>query len=189
MTEADVRRIAKEVVREVLREDRGGHRASASASDSEPTVARHPKAAKVPKAASQPSEVASAPARKSRASTKSAAISHGSLDAITAWWPAASTTSTDHLNLVYAGEAASEKAVVLMFASELGDATAAGSNIEVLNAKGKPASGGWSAGTNPRLLVFRGVTPGRYTVILKPTLADAAGKTLATELHGPVYVH
>jgi hypothetical protein len=34
--------------------------------------------------------------------------------------------------------------------------------------------------------VFKVANPGRYTVILRPQLADAEGRTLGTLLRGPV---
>jgi hypothetical protein len=109
-------------------------------------------------------------------------------DAITAWWPATDKQQADRLNLVYAGEAAFEKAVVLMFDSPV-DAAAASSNLELYDASGNAVSGSWSSGGNPRMVVFKDVKPGRYTVVLKPELADASGKTLSSGLHGPVYVN
>lgn len=180
LSDADVQRIAAEVARKIQRSNR---RAAAPAAE---TASAEPAAAKPKKAAAKPAAAATSTAA---APSGSVSAQKGSLDTISAWWPAASKVSSDRLSLVYAGEAASEKAVVLMFASDLGDAATAGSNITVLDDKGAPAGGTWSAGGNPRLLVYRGVKPGRYTVILKPTLADASGKTLGGELHGPVYVH
>ena len=144
------------------------------AASSEPPAPRKPKASK-PASIATPKAAAKAPGVGS--------------DAVSSWWPKAGTQSADRLSLVYAGEAASEKAIVLMFGSTFSDAAAAGSQIKLVDAKGASPSGTWELGRNPRLLVFKGVTPGRYTVILKPTLADAAGKTLGTELVGPVYVH
>lgn len=145
-----------------------------AAASGEPPAPRKPKAPK-PASIATPKAAAKAPGVGS--------------DAVSSWWPKAGTQSADRLSLVYAGEAASEKAVVLMFGSTFSDAAAAGSQIKLVDAKGASPSGTWELGRNPRLLVFKGVTPGRYTVILKPTLADAAGKTLGTELVGPVYVH
>lgn len=188
LSEADVRRIAAEVARQIVREERGSRRAAAApATSGEAAPARAPRKPRSPSSGGATATAANAPTTASKPSAGKRAPG-AATDSITAWWPATASASGDHLSLVYAGEAASEKAVVLMFNNPVSDA-AAGSAISVLNAKGAPAGGSWSNGTNPRLLVYRGVTPGRYTVILKPTLADAGGKTLASELHGPVYVH
>jgi hypothetical protein len=48
------------------------------------------------------------------------------------------------------------------------------------------AAGEWEVGKTPRLAVFKSVDPGRYTVILRPQLADAEGRTLGSLLRGPV---
>jgi hypothetical protein len=108
------------------------------------------------------------------------------LDAISSWWTPVAKQSTDHLNLVYAGEAAFDKAIVLLFSSDM-DA-GAGSHIDVLDASGKTVSGTWEVGSNPHMLIFK-TAPGRYTIALRSDLVDAHGKALDDALHGPVYVH
>lgn len=193
LTEADVRRIATEAAREVLREHhaKGGSAAAATAAA---PAAKPKKAAKAPveTAAAAPAAAKPKSGKAAKSSAQSASgtttVRSGSLDTITSWWPAASTQNADHLNLVYAGEAAADKAVVLLFASDM-DATAASSNIRLLDFHGKTAGGAWASGDNRRMLVFKGLKPGRYTVILEPTLADAGGKALGAPLHGPVYIH
>ena len=144
-----------------------------------------PKAAQV--AAAEPS---SAPAPRAPKAAKAAAaptrtIGNGQ-DVISAWWK--KQPSSDRLNLVYAGEASSEKAVVLMFDNAV-DGAAADSQIKLVNAKGDVQSGSWTSGGNPRLIAFKGVPAGRYTVIVAPAMADTSGKTVGSELVGPVYVH
>lgn len=149
---------------------------------------KHPK----PEAAIAPAETASAakPAEKQHTASiqSDKARLGGKTDAISAWWTTVDKQDSSHLNLVYAGEAAFEKAVVLLFSDSVDAST--GSHIQVLNREGAAASGHWEVGTqNPRMLVFR-TKPGRYTVILSPGVAGAGGgKTLGTALHGPVYVH
>ncbi len=128
----------------------------------------------------------------SRVKTKKAKDMPGDLpasDAISAWWPVTGKQPADHLNLVYAGESASEKAAVLLFDNPV-DGASAGSHLQLFSADGKEVTGSWeSSSSNPRMLTFKGLSPGRYTVVLAPELADASGKTLGTGLHGPVYVH
>ncbi len=167
--------------------------ASASAPEPEPPAPASSSAdAASPVATESPKPVVAAsvskPAKPKARRTAKGSSSPGS-DVISSWWPATDKQTADKLNVVYAGEAATEKSVVLMFSSAMGDPAAAGRNIQLLSARGGAVNGAWTAGNNPRLLVFKGVKPGRYTVILKPELADAGGKALGSELHGPVYVH
>lgn len=111
------------------------------------------------------------------------------MDAVSVWWPAVSKQSDSQLNLLYAGEAATEKAAVLLFSDNIGSAATAASHIQILDSHGKPADGHWDVSPqNARMLVFVAST-GRYTVILAAELAGLSGKTLGTELHGPVYIH
>ncbi|MDI3259655.1 MAG: hypothetical protein QJR02_08165 [Sinobacteraceae bacterium] len=141
--------------------------------------------------ASKPDAVASAaPASATpKSAARTGAQNLPATDAISAWWPVVDKRSPDRLNLVYAGEAAFEKAVVLLFDQDIGNPTLAGSHIQVLDDRGQPVSGTWeSSPSNPRMLIFK-TRPGRYTLILSASLADAQGKTLGSELHGPVYVH
>lgn len=198
LSEADVRRIAGEAARQAVREALAGREGTAPraaksrpAADVETAAApASPAPAAHPAAATPVAKAESGPAVRNETTARNAPVKggHAAVDVISSWWPAADKQSADALNLVYAGEAASEKSVVLLFGSEL-DAAGAGSHIQLLDAKGAPASGPWVAGGNPRILVHKDVKPGRYTVILMPDLADSAGKTLGHELHGPVYVH
>ena len=178
--------------------------ASAPAPAAEPAAAAPAPAetAAAPEAApaSEPAAPAeAAPAKKSKhtsvaasdASAKPAKSHAGqqSMDVISVWWPTVDKQSDSQLNLLYAGEAASEKAAALLFSDNIGNAATASSHIQILNSHGKPASGQWQVSPqNARLLLFK-TTPGRYTVILAPDLAGLSGKTLGTGLHGPVYVH
>ncbi len=202
LTEDEARRIAANVASEVAsRVAAEGAAPAAEAAPSEPEPATEPEAVAepaieepAPAPAPAPAKVASAPkAAKSAASTTPAAASskapNGKLgngqDVISAWWQRA--PSSDHLNLVYVGEASTEKAVVLLFDNAV-DAAAAGSQIKLLDAKGASPAGSWTNGSNPRLIAFKGVAAGRYTVIVSPGLADTGGKTVGAELVGPVYV-
>ena len=145
-------------------------------------------------AAAPPAPKKSKHAASAVASTSTAPATAGSrhagqesLDAISVWWPAVGQQKDSQLNLLYAGEAAFDKAAVLLFSDNIGDAAA--SHIQILDDHGKPAAGHWRVSPqNSRMLIFK-TRPGRYTLVLAPDLAGQSGKTLGTGLHGPVYVH
>ncbi|MCX7071969.1 MAG: hypothetical protein NTW01_13380 [Gammaproteobacteria bacterium] len=199
LTEDEARRIAANVASEVAsRVAAEGAAPAAEAAPSEPEPASEPEEVAEPAVeapAPAPAKIASAPkaAAKPAASAAPAAAStkapSGKLgngqDVISAWWQRA--PSSDHLNLVYVGEASTEKAVVLLFDNAV-DAAAAGSQIKLIDAKGASPAGSWTNGSNPRLIAFKGIAAGRYTVIVSPGLADTGGKTVGAELVGPVYV-
>lgn len=190
LSEEEARKIAENVASEVASRVAGE---SAAPAASEPAPAPAPKAAKpAPKsevAAAAPASDAPKAASKPAAKRPVARPKTGNgSDVISSWWSKTGTQSSSNLSLVYAGEASSEKAVVLMFNNAV-DPTAASTHIKLVDSRGKTPTGSWSAGNNPRVLAFKGVSPGRYTVILRPELPDSSGKTLGDELVGPVYVH
>lgn len=192
LSEEEARKIAENVASEVATRVAGE---SAAPAASEPAPAPAPKAAKS-KSAPKPEVAAAAPTSDAPKAASSPATKrpvtrpktgNGS-DVISSWWSKTGTQASSNLSLVYAGEASSEKAVVLMFNNPV-DPTAASTHIKLVDSRGKTPTGSWSAGNNPRVLAFKGVSPGRYTVILRPELPDSSGKTLGDELVGPVYVH
>jgi len=151
-----------------------------------------PKTVKAP--AAKPAPVQSAavePAHSASAATSAKKPKTSTDDAITAWWAPNGQPASGQLGLSFAGEAASERAVALLFTAPFNDAAAAAasSHIEVLNAAGKPVGGRWMLAPNPRMLVLRVAARGRYTVIVDASVADAQGSKLAAAVHGPVYVH
>lgn len=107
------------------------------------------------------------------------------LGALTPWWKEGVDRDFD---VQYVGQVANEQALVIRFSQDVADAQSAARNIQVLDAKGVAAQGEWTQGANPYVLVYRGVTPGRYTVRIEPTLASASGAQLGSALQGPVYV-
>jgi hypothetical protein len=215
---ADVgRKVATQVAQSAIQQQetqtQTAQAASASAASPAPAAPSPPSGAAPTESSPAPAQTQTAPAppaehaakRESRkpaanaaaapanAAPKSAAHSRAqtlpATDAISAWWPVVDKPTPDHLNLVYAGEAAFEKAVVLLFDSDMGNPTLAASHIRVLDDRGQPAPGTWELSpSNPRMMIFK-TKPGRYTVVLSADLANAQGKTLGSELHGPVYVH
>jgi hypothetical protein len=181
LSEADVRRIAAEVARQVVAENRGSQHsapaAETAAAPASPPAHRHRKASS---AAPAPS---SAPVSSGGSYAKYKSLP---ADALHAWWPTGQQPA-DQLNLLFAGQASTEKAIVLSFNSEMAPA-GAGSHIKLIDSKGVSPKGSWAAGNNGRVLVYKVGKPGRYTLVLSPDLADAGGKTLGKSLHGPVYV-
>ena len=93
----------------------------------------------------------------------------------------------NQLKMMYAGQVKGEKAMALLFSSAL-DPKTLNKGIQVVGESGQPVTGGWEVGNNPRMAMMKGLTPGRYTVILKPTVADSQGFMLGTQLEGPVYI-
>ncbi|HEX4871681.1 MAG TPA: hypothetical protein VFV27_05140 [Nevskiaceae bacterium] len=129
-------------------------------------------------AASRPSSTASAPKTVVKKAEPRA-------DALSSWWP---QPVAGRLNLVYAGQAAFARAIVLLFDGGFQDASSADAAVKVLDSRGKPVKGRWEIGSNPRMLVFKVSNRGRYTLVVGQALADARGKALGQDLHGPVYV-
>jgi hypothetical protein len=108
-------------------------------------------------------------------------------DVIKPWWPNPDSMPANQLKLQYAGQVQGEPAIALLFSAPLNLETVK-QQASVLTATGQAAEGSWELGKNPRLAVFRGVKPGRYTVVLRPPIADTKGFMLGTKLQGPVYV-
>ncbi|NGY04346.1 hypothetical protein [Solimonas terrae] len=107
------------------------------------------------------------------------------LDALHAWWADA---STHDFNVQYVGQAAGTDALVFRFSKNIADSAAAAQHISVMSDSGAAVGGTWKAGSNPYVLVYEGVAPGRYLVRIDPQLASAGGKRLGEPLQGAVYV-
>ena len=103
------------------------------------------------------------------------------------WWPDPSTMPANQLKLQYAGQVQGQPAIALLFSAPLKIETLAG-NVSVLASDGAAVAGEWTIGKNPKLAVFSGLRPGRYTVILQPQVADQQGFMLGATLKGPVYI-
>ncbi len=109
-------------------------------------------------------------------------------DTIKPWWPDPAKMAANQLKLQYAGQVQNEQAIALLFSAPVNLDTLKKS-AEVRNSTGDSvATGQWELANNPRMAVLRGVKPGRYTVILEPTIADDKGYMLGTALQGPVYI-
>ncbi|MDB5987299.1 MAG: hypothetical protein JWR16_2352 [Nevskia sp.] len=186
VSDDEVRRIAQTEVQKAVNA-KSSNGAAASTAEPRPAPAP-PKALKSKPAKTAP--VKSVAAQASGSTVSSTKKANGAqADAIAAWWAPASQPGSGRLGLSFAGEAAAERAIALLFTAPFSDAAAAGSHIKVLNASGKPVSGQWMLAPNPRMLVLRVATRGRYTVLVGADVADSQGNTLGSALHGPVYVH
>lgn len=108
-------------------------------------------------------------------------------DLITPWWPNPKTMPRSQLKLLYAGQTQGDRAIALLFSEKL-DPDSLKQNAIVRNTDGTLATGRWTLGKNERLATFKLQGRGRYTVVLKPGLADVTGHILGTPLQGPVYV-
>lgn len=109
------------------------------------------------------------------------------VDHILRWWPDASQMPRSQLKLIYAGQAQDQRTIALLFSEKL-DPDTFESNIKVLSADGQTVQGDWVLGKNERMAMFKVNNPGRYTVVLKETLADITDHILGTPLQGPVYI-
>lgn len=166
-------------------------------SEPESAVAPTPAPAPAPAVAAAPKPapaVASKPAAKP--APKAPAIAGGGTSAprlgsnsnapAPTWW---GQSAPGELGLVYAGSAAYERAIVLMFDGDFSSAANAGKRIRVSNAAGKTVSGSWSVSEkNPRMLLFKVDNPGTYTVSLNSELSDRGGRKLGRNQQGPVTV-
>ena len=147
----------------------------------EPATAVEPAAEEVAVAEPAPTEPTPAPvARKPRSAPPAA-------DHITRWWPDASQMPRSQLKLIYAGQAQDQRTIALLFSEKL-DPDTFRQNLKVLSSDGQTLKGDWTLGKNERMAMFKVGKPGRYTVVLKETLADITDHILGTPLQGPVYI-
>ena len=175
--------------------------APAAAAEPEPAPAQAaappPKAAEAPKPAPKPApapEAAPKPEQKPEAVASAPPASAAPAkkppesDVIKPWWPTdTSKMPATQLKLQYAGQVQGQGAIALLFSAPLKIDTVK-SHAAVRNAKGETVGGEWTLGKNPKLAVFKGLAPGRYTVILQPQIADQQGYMLGQTLKGPVYI-
>jgi len=108
-------------------------------------------------------------------------------DVIKPWWPDPTTMPTNQLKLQYAGQVQGQPAIALLFSAAPKIDTLQ-QHASILASNGQPVAGEWVPGKNPKLVVFSGLAPGRYTVILQSQVADQQGYMLGATLQGPVYI-
>lgn len=130
-----------------------------------------------------------APLEKPRPAAPKAAVvakSAPRADVLRQWWPERSTPG--QLNLLYAGQAANERSVGLLFDSSFAESADFASTVKLLADNGQPAKGAWELNSNRRMLLFKGLKSGRYTVVVEPLLANEGGLKIGKELRGPIYI-
>lgn len=108
-------------------------------------------------------------------------------DIIKPWWPDPAKLPAQQLKLQYAGQVQGEQAIALLFSDPV-NLDSVRQHVQILTLSGNNVAGTWELGKNPRLAVFRGARPGRYTVILGPEVADQQGLMLGMKLQGPAYI-
>jgi hypothetical protein len=106
------------------------------------------------------------------------------------WWTKSNTGASDALFLTYAGNFTSAdgslKGIALMFSGRFDKQTDFTSSISVTG--NSPVSGKWQLGANPGLIFLPGVPAGDYTVTVKAGLTDIEGKSVKSDISGPVNV-
>ena len=156
-----------------------------------PAVTPAPAEAPAPAAAPAPApEAPAAPAETSTAAPASApapAKPAADADAIKQWWPEPSTMPANQLKLQYAGQVQGQAAIALLFTAPL-KLESMKEFASIRAANGEAVAGEWTLAKNPKMAVFGGLAPGRYTVILQPQISDQQGYMLGLTLKGPVYV-
>ncbi|HZP11378.1 MAG TPA: hypothetical protein VFB36_03025 [Nevskiaceae bacterium] len=149
-----------------------------------PTPAPKPAPAPAPKPTPAP---AAKPAPAPAATTAAASSPKATPDVPARWWGDPKEQDPRKLNLTYVGQAAGGKGIALLFTGTFASPGVA-NWIKVTDASGKPAAGHWELGSSPKMLVYKGMTPGKYNVSLSADLKDAQGKILGRKLAGPVTV-
>lgn len=154
-----------------------------------PPALREPEAAPKPKAKPKPAPTESTEVAKAEAADapKTPKSRPPEADVIKPWWPDPSKMPANQLKLMYAGQVQGQEALALLFSADLNLDTVK-QHAQVLSSSGQAVGGEWELGKNTHLAVFRGIKPGRYTVVLKPEVAAANGFMLGTTLKGPVYI-
>jgi hypothetical protein len=104
------------------------------------------------------------------------------------WWIKSNSGEADALVLTYAGHFkssdGSQSGIALMFSGRFDNQT----DFSAISISGGVAEGAWRLGVNRGLIYLPGVASGSYTVTVKSGFRDADGKTLKTEVSGPVDV-
>jgi hypothetical protein len=104
------------------------------------------------------------------------------------WWIKSSSSDADALVLTYAGHFkssdGSQSGIALMFSGRFDNQT----DFSAISISGGTVPGNWRLGVNRGLIYLPGVPSGSYTVTVKSGFRDADGKTLKTEVSGPVDV-
>lgn len=148
--------------------------------------AEAPKPAPAPAPKPTPAPAAK-PAPAPAATTAAASSPKATPDVPSRWWGDPKEQDARKLNLTYVGQAAGGKGIALLFTGTFVSPGVA-NWIRITDASGKPAAGHWELGSSPKMLVYKGMTPGKYNVSVSADLKDAQGKVLGRKLAGPVTV-
>lgn len=146
-----------------------------------------PKPAPEPKAEAPKPTPAAKPAPAPATTTAAASSPKATPDVPSRWWGDPKEQDARKLNLTYVGQAAGGKGIALLFTGTFVSPGVA-NWIRITDASGKPAAGHWELGSSPKMLVYKGMTPGKYNVSVSADLKDAQGKVLGRKLAGPVTV-
>jgi len=141
-------------------------------------------AAPVEPAQAEPKAARAKPPRSASAAARDHSLPAGNI----AWW-APANGAANGFGLSFAGEAASTRAIALLFSMPIGNAAVAGSRIKVINPAGKTEPGLWTLAPNPRMMILHVAAPGRYLLTVGADVPSSEGKTLGKTVKGPVYVH
>lgn len=107
--------------------------------------------------------------------------------ALEAWWD--DRQADGGLNIVFAGSAAFDPAIVLILNGTFADGRSADAAITVTDHEGQRIQGQWSVSReNNAMLVFKTPQGGLYRVDAAPTLTDSQGRALGRALGGLVHV-
>lgn len=101
------------------------------------------------------------------------------------WWPKA---AEGKLNLAYAGPAAFDSAIVLLFDKSFESAELSNAEIQVLDGAGKPVKSQWVLASGNKKMLTAKVPEGRYLVKVGPKLSSMDGSVVVGGFAGPVIV-
>lgn len=104
----------------------------------------------------------------------------------TTWWVSG---KSDGLQLVYAGSASFERAIVLLSGSPFAGAASANQNIHVSDSSGNAVAGQWKLSpNNSKMLIFPVPAKGTFKVSVDAGLKGANNQTVGKPLKGAVLV-
>jgi len=185
ISDADVHHIAQAEVAKAV-DDQATGAAPAPVEPAKPKAAAKDvaEAAPVEPAQAEPKAARAKPPRSASAAARDHSLPAGNI----AWW-APANGAANGFGLSFAGEAASTRAIALLFSMPIGNAAVAGSRIKVINPAGKTEPGLWTLAPNPRMMILHVAAPGRYLLTVGADVPSSEGKTLGKTVKGPVYVH
>lgn len=131
------------------------------------------------------SPAAAAPVARKKSKPVSVAKAGKISEAFKPWWPKA---AEGKLNLAYAGPAAFDSAIVLLFDKSFETADLSNAQIKVIDGSGNQVKSQWVVSSGNKKMLTAKVPEGRYLVKVGPKLASMDGSTVVGEFGGPVLV-